>query len=179
MLSPASPIIDHIGVLVPDLEKGAAEWSRVLGYTFTPVARYKSTRYQDFSDSCKHLHDTRFVFSRGGSPRIELLEVTGSGSHGPDRAGLHHLAITRIEDLESDEAEARRLGLSVEARNTDEQDRLLLFFTHLMGVPLEFVSTVPGPVTAEDGSALPVDPVTGRPSILHVPGDLKTEGYRL
>jgi catechol 2,3-dioxygenase-like lactoylglutathione lyase family enzyme len=163
------PLVDHIGVLVFDLDAAVARWEAVLGYRFSPVGRYRTESYVDLSDPCPHRHDVRFVLSYDGPPRIELLEVTGSGTHGPNRVGVHHLALIGHQDLETERSRLTSLGLEVDGENTDDQGRLLLFFAGLDGVPLELVSALPGPTVTENGEPLPVDPATGRRSVLLLP----------
>lgn len=159
-------LVDHVGVLVPDLDAAVHRWSAALGYTFSAVGRYRTDRYVDLAEPCPHRHDARFVLSHDGPPRIELLEVTGSGTHGPDRAGVHHLALVGHEDLESERTRLGSLGLCIDGENTDELGRLLLFFADVEGVPLELVSLLPGPTFTDDGAPLPTDPTTGRRSVL-------------
>lgn len=160
-----APLIDHIGILVPNLEEAIQRWTAVTGYTFSPIARYRTSRYCDHTDREPHDHDARISFSLEGPPRIELMEVTGEGTHGPAQVGVHHLGINGIADPEGRRDELAALGIEEDGVSLDAEGRILLFFTEkqsLDGVRLEFVSTLPGPVVADDGSALPRDPVTGR-----------------
>ncbi|HEY4224338.1 MAG TPA: VOC family protein [Pseudolysinimonas sp.] len=158
-------LIDHVGILVPDLEEAIERWSAATGYTFSPIARYRTPRYSDHSDATPHFHDARMSFSRQGPPQIELLEVTGSGTHGPEQLGIHHLGFRGIDDPAQRLAELEVLGLRSDGLSLDEQGRLLLCFTDkrdLDGIRLELISPLRGPVVADDGRALPIDPATGR-----------------
>lgn len=168
------PLIDHIGILVPDLEAAIAKWSAVTGYTFSPVARYRTDRYVDRSDPQPHFHDTRICFSREGAPYIELMEVTGSGTHGPDQVGVHHFAFRDVADVEARVAECAALGIRTDGRSELEDGRVHLMFTDkrdLDGARLEFISSLPGPTVADDGSPLWVDPATGRKSFWGAPAE--------
>ena len=158
-------LIDHVGVLVPDLEEAIARWSAATGYTFSPIARYRTPRYSDHSDEAPHFHDARMSFSLEGPPKIELLEVTGSGTHGIEQAGIHHLGFRGFDDPAARLAELQLIGIGSDGLSRDEQGRLLLCFTDkrdLDGIRLELISPLRGPVVADDGRELPVDPVTGR-----------------
>jgi catechol 2,3-dioxygenase-like lactoylglutathione lyase family enzyme len=159
------PLIDHIGILVPDLEEAIERWSAATGYTFSPIARYRTSRYRDRHCSALHDHDARISFSLEGPPRIELMEATGEGTHGPAQLGVHHFGFNGVADPEGKMTELASLGIGDDGVSLDEDDRILLWFTDraaLDGVRLEFVSPLPGPVVADDGSALPRDPATGR-----------------
>lgn len=164
----SAPLIEHIGILVPDLEEAIGRWSAATGYTFSPIARYRTTRYQDRSDPSSHFHNARISFSREGPPRIELMEVTGSGTHSAEQVGIHHLAFTGVEDPEARMEELRALGFGDDGRSLLEDGRLHLWFTEkeaLDGIRLEFVSPAPAPLVADDGSPLPRDPETGGPDL--------------
>jgi hypothetical protein len=149
------PLIEHIGVLVPSLEDAIERWERATGYTFSPIARYRTDRYDDSSNHELHHHDTRIAFSQEGPPRIELMEVTGTGTHGPAQLGIHHLGIPRIEDPDG---RAASLSMAVDGRSIDADGNTLLAFTEpaaLDGIRLEFISPLSGPVVADDGRELP------------------------
>jgi catechol 2,3-dioxygenase-like lactoylglutathione lyase family enzyme len=160
-------LIDHIGILVPDLEAAIARWSSVLGYTFSPIARYRTDRYEDQSDPTPHYHDTRISFSAQGPPFIELMEVTGEGTHGPDQVGVHHLAFRDVADVPRRIAECAALGVRDDGKSVLEDGTVHLWFTakdDLDGTRLEFISPILGPTVADDGSPLWIDPTTGRRS---------------
>lgn len=168
------PPVDHIGILVLDLEEAIERYRRLLGVEFSVVGRYRTDRYEDASAQCPHRHDARFVVTRGPGPRLELLEATGEGSHAARFAGVHHLAFTGIADLDAEHDRVAAAGARIEAQNTDAAGRRLLFFTAAeswSGTRLELVSARPGPIVLDDGSPAPVDPRTGRPSVLAAEGD--------
>lgn len=163
-----APLIDHIGILVPDLEDAIERWSRVTGYTFSPIGRYRTDHYADHTDPEPHFHDARISFSREGTPRIELMEVTGNGTHGPAQVGVHHLAIMGVADPEARRAELAADGVEIDGCAFTPDGRILLMFTDkavLDGVRMEYISPIPGPVVADDGSELWRDPATGRGSL--------------
>ena len=159
--------IDHIGILVDDLESAILRWSETLGCEFSPIGRYQSTSYVDTADGAAHAHDARFSVSQTTSPYIELLEVTGTGSHAPDRAGFHHLAI-RVESAESESARLALRGIRTAAHSREPDGRMHICFTDardLDGISLEYISDFPGPIVLDDGSAVWRDPATARASL--------------
>lgn len=165
----ALPAVDHLGILVLDLEEAVERYRRLLGVEFSPVGRYRTERYEDGSEPCPHRHDARFAVTRGAAPRLELLEATGEGTHAARHAGPHHLAFTGLDDLDAARDRALAAGARAEAQNTDAAGRRLLVFLAAepwSGARLELVSSLPGPIVLDDGSPAPVDPRTGRPSVL-------------
>lgn len=160
-----NPLIEHVGILVPDLEEGIRRWSHATGYTFSPIRRYRTERYVDHSDGTPHFHDARISFSLEGPPRIELMEVTGTGTHGPAEVGIHHLGMRGIDDPVG---RASMLGLAHDGVSVDDEQRALLCFTdkrELDGIRLEFIAPLPGPLVSDSGAALPLDPESGRPDL--------------
>ena len=166
------PLIEHIGILVPDLEEAIERWSVVTGYTFSPIGRYRTERYADHSDETPHHHDARIAFSLEGPPRIELMEVTGEGTHGPAQLGIHHLGIQNVADPEAQREALAAKGVPIDGCSFDAEGRILLMFTDksiLDGIRIEFISPLPGPLVADDGSELWRDPVTGKASLWGAP----------
>jgi hypothetical protein len=167
-----APLIEHIGILVPDLEEAIERWSAVTGYTFSPIGRYRTERYSDHTDETPHPHDARIAFSLEGPPRIELMEVTGTGTHGPEQLGIHHLGIQNVASPEAKREELAANGVLVDGCSFDAEGRILLMFTDktaLDGIRIEFISPLPGPLVADDGSPLWRDPVTGKASLWGAP----------
>lgn len=165
-MKPATALIDHIGILVPKLEAAIERWSAVTGYEFSPIARYRTTNYSDFSDRNVHAHDTRISFSREGTPFIELMEVTGSGTHGPAQLGVHHIGF-RVDDVEERIGVCAALGIGLDGQSFTPDGRTHLAFTDpgaLDGLRLEFIAPFPGPTVRDDGGELWLDPSTGRKS---------------
>ena len=164
--------IDHIAFIVPELEEAIERWTRVLGYEFAPITRYRTDHYIDRDNPEPHLHDARKTISRQGLPRIELLEATGTGTHSAQFAGPHHLGVRGISNPEALLEELRTRGVDDDGRSIGPNGELLLFFTApeaLDGMRIEFVSTIPGPVVSDDGRPLPIDPDTGRPDVWAAP----------
>lgn len=166
--SPVPPgLIDHIAFLVPDLEAAIERWSAVTGYTFSPIGRYRTRDYRDHSDPEPHFHDSRISFSREGPPFIELMSISGTGTHGPDELGPHHIAFRGIADVPGRIAECAALGIRQDGQAVMPDGRTHLWFTDkrdLDGIRLEFIAPFAGPTVADDGSPLWTDQ-SGRPSL--------------
>ena len=173
-----APLIEHVGILVPNIEEAIELWTRITGYTFSPIGRYRTDRYVDSSDESPHHHDARMSFSKEGPPRIELLEVTGEGTHGPEQLGVHHLAFMGTKDPAGRMRDLAELGVGGDGTVYDDQGRVLLCFTDkadLGGVRIECVSPLPAPTVADDGGLLWVDPATGRNSLWGPPVDAEAD----
>jgi catechol 2,3-dioxygenase-like lactoylglutathione lyase family enzyme len=173
MTSMTAPLIDHIGILVPDLEHAIEKWSTVLGYTFSPIGRYRTSKYVDQHQPEWHFHDARISFSKQGPPYIELMEATGDGTHSLEQLGVHHFGI-RGSDTRARQDQLCALGIETDGESWNDDGELLLFFTDkgaMDGVRLEYISPLPGPTVADDGSKLWTDPATGRHSLWGPPQD--------
>jgi len=162
------PLIHHIGILVPDIEKAIERWSAATGYTFSEIHRYRTDRYVDSSDPQPHHHDARISFSKEGPPYIELMEFHGNGTHSASQGeGFHHFGIMDHPDVERRMRELAELGFRDDGRSLGEDGRVLLWFTDkndLNGMRLEYVSPDPQPVVRDDGSE-PYRDTSGRPSL--------------
>ena len=165
-----APLIDHIGILVADLEAAIARWEAATGYTFSPIGRYRTDGYSDASDTEPHRHDARFAISREGAPQVELLEVTGTGTHSAAHLGPHHLAV-RVASAEDEADRVRSLGHGIDtwARMPDGAMHICFTQRDALGIPLEFISAFPGPIVHDDGSQPWRDPETGRASLWGAP----------
>jgi catechol 2,3-dioxygenase-like lactoylglutathione lyase family enzyme len=169
-----SPLIHHIGILVPDLEAAMDKWGRVLGYSFSPIGRYRTHRYCDHSDPELHFHDARISFSLEGPPHIELMEATGTGTHAAAQLGVHHFGFPGTPDTKARMAELAELGIGADGQSFNADGELLLWFTQkaaMDGVRLEYISPLPGPTVADDGSELWHDPQTGRHNLWGPPDE--------
>lgn len=157
-------LIDHIGILVADLEKAITTWEAATGYTFGPIGRYRTDRYRDHSDSQPHAHDARIAFSQQGPPYIELMEFHGAGTHAATEGeGFHHFGFLDYPDAHEKMTEMEAIGFRRDGESLDESGRTILWFTDkrdLNGVRLEFVSAAAQPVVADDGTELAVPLVT-------------------
>ncbi|WP_285362800.1 VOC family protein [Microbacterium sp. LMC-P-041] len=154
-------LIEHIGVLVDDLETAIARWESVMGYTFGPICRYRTDSWIDSSQAGPHHHDARLAFSNEGPPRIELMEVTGSGTHGPSQRGIHHFGIVQIDEADELRRSFIERGIAVDGASLDEAGRAILWFTDpeaLDGIRLEFVGVEPQPAFSDDGDPLVIGP---------------------
>jgi methylmalonyl-CoA/ethylmalonyl-CoA epimerase len=95
-------ILDHIGIVVPTLERGLDQWERLFGY-------------QKNSDVVLNMRQkVRVVFlSRKNSVTIKLIEPSGPDSPVYQAArrggGLHHLCF-RCDDLEAEIPVLQRQG---------------------------------------------------------------------
>lgn len=72
----------HVGILVPNVEAAAADFSARLGLEFEP------TRTGQVASG----EEMRYRYSLQGPPYLELVEMTGEGIWAPEGAGLHHIA---------------------------------------------------------------------------------------
>lgn len=169
MTARMSPLtIDHIGFLVADLEDAIERWSIATGFTFSPIARYRTQTWTDSSDPQPHWHDARISFSREGSPAIELMEFHGEGTHSEKEGeGFHHIAFMNVTDIEERQQQLALLGFSSNGQAVDEDGNVILWFTDkkdLDNVRLEYVSADPQPIVADDGEPLPPDE-QGKPDL--------------
>ena len=164
--------IDHIGILVADLEQGIKRWGDATGYRFSPITRYKTDRYVDRTNPAPHHHETRTSMSWQGPPYIELLEVSGTGTHGPDQLGVHHIGF--VQDGQEEACAVLRelaaMGIPDDGRSLDTEGLPLLWFTApeaLDGIRLEIIAPVGQPVVDERGRRIAVDE-SGRPRIWEI-----------
>ncbi|MCR2808375.1 MULTISPECIES: VOC family protein [unclassified Microbacterium] len=163
-----APLIHHIGFLVADLEAAIAHWSKVTGYTFSPIARYRTERYADASNPEPHWHDARISFSLEGPPHIELMEFHGAGTHAvTEGEGFHHLGFMNTPDIEARMAQMQAMGFTVNGQSIDENGHVVLWFTDkadLGNVRLEYVSADPQPIVDDSGALLELDS-DGKPDL--------------
>jgi hypothetical protein len=160
------PLIDHLAFLVEDLEEARERWGRVLDYEFGPITRYRTDRWVDRTqDGAPHLSDVRVSFSVQGPPFIELMEISGAGTHGPDEGpGFHHLGFSNFADADGHLARLAALGIGHDGQSLDENGRSILWFTEkkdLNGVRLEFVAPEPQPIVTDDGEPITTGPDGG------------------
>jgi catechol 2,3-dioxygenase-like lactoylglutathione lyase family enzyme len=151
-------LIDHIGVLVENLEEAIDKWQRATGYTFGEIGRYRTERYRDHSNNEPHAHDARIAFSHEGPPFIELMEFHGEGTHSAKEGeGFHHFGFLDYPNAHERIAEMAAAGFRHDGESLDESGRTILWFTDkrdLNGVRLEFVDPAPQPVVADGGGEL-------------------------
>ncbi|GMA90222.1 hypothetical protein GCM10025869_07510 [Homoserinibacter gongjuensis] len=169
MTTPVQPlVIDHIGFLVENLEEAIERWSVATGYTFSPIARYRTQSWVDDSNPEPHWHDARISFSKEGSPAIELMEFHGEGTHSArEGEGFHHIAFMNVTDIQERKQQMAQLGFSNNGQAIDENGNVILWFTEkkdLNNVRLEYVSADPQPIVADNGDALAPD-AAGKPDL--------------
>lgn len=83
-------LLNHVGILVPDIEAAIDHYSKTLGATFLPATKAQFARVEedDSSGPC----DLWLTFSTNGPPHIELLQATGTGVWRAEQGfGLHHI----------------------------------------------------------------------------------------
>lgn len=165
---PTPLVIDHIGFLVENLEEAIERWSVATGYTFSPIARYRTQTWTDSSNPEPHWHDARISFSKEGSPAIELMEFHGEGTHSAKEGeGFHHIAFMNVTDIEERKAQLSALGFSHNGQAIDEEGNVILWFTDktdLNNVRLEYVSADPQPIVDDSGAPLAPDE-NGKPNL--------------
>lgn len=153
--------IHHIGFLVRNLESAIEAWQKVTGYTFQPIARYRTGLWEDSWNTTPHESDVRLAFSLEGPPHIELMEFSGEGTHSVERGEtVHHFGFANIADVDAQLAHLRELGIGVNGRTLTEDHRTILAFIEpddFMGVRLEYVGQDEQPVFSDDGRRLRID----------------------
>lgn len=86
-------MIDHVGLLVADLEEARRLYADVLGWTLERELRSEELGL-----------DAAFFRPAGGGAMVELIELTVEGKRAPVIAstapGLDHIAV-RVDDLEA------------------------------------------------------------------------------
>lgn len=94
----------HIGIAVPDLEKGKKELSEVFGLRWRPARARKLTLADAAGRPCEV--ECHVVFSLGGPFAVEVWQaIPGTPLDMPESGGVHHIGYW-VDDLA---AEAKRL----------------------------------------------------------------------
>ncbi len=144
--------IDHINIVVADLERSLAFYTGVLGFTKTREAELEG----EWIDRIVGLRGVKaraaFIVSPGGEPRIELLcyeRPSGAACAENSRAntrGLRHIAL-RVDDMAAMVARLRAAGVVLFSEpvrvppgvvRDDAGEKSLLYFLDPDGVILEF-----------------------------------------
>ena len=95
----------HIGIAVPDLEKGKTELGEVFGLRWGP-ARVRKLTLADAA-GLPYEVECHVVFSQGGPFAVEVWQaIPGTPLDMPEAGGVHHIGYW-VDDLA---AEAKRLG---------------------------------------------------------------------
>jgi catechol 2,3-dioxygenase-like lactoylglutathione lyase family enzyme len=133
------PTYFHIGVIVPDLDRAAADFSRVLGLTFTDPA---VVHVPWFVDPTPHEHTVHAVFSEDGPPYYELIQAAGDGIFSAREAGQ----ILYLGMWESDMAGRMRTlqenGIGIDAQLKASEDAVpfcIITKPDVLGIRLEYV----------------------------------------
>jgi hypothetical protein len=122
------PTLDHVGIVVPDLETAMGDLAAQLGIEFAIVFDDDlPVREPDRADRAIHL---RIAYSPQ-RPALELIEAVPGTPWSPDRVGLHHLGFF-VDDLP---AEGERLGEScpIEICGRDAVGNVPTTFTYHTG----------------------------------------------
>jgi hypothetical protein len=122
------PTLDHVGIVVPDLETAMGDVAAQLGIEFVIVFDDDlPVREPGRADRSIHL---RIAYSPQ-RPALELIEAAPGTPWSPDRVGLHHLAFF-VDDLP---AEGERLGDScpIEICGRDADGNVPTTFTYHTG----------------------------------------------
>ena len=89
------PTLDHVGIVVPDLEAAIEDLSAQLGFQFAIVFDDDlEVREPGGTDRAIHL---RIAYS-SQPPALELIEAAPGTPWAPERVGLHHVAYF-VDDL--------------------------------------------------------------------------------
>ena len=143
--------IDHVNIVVSDLERSVRFYTEVLGFRKTADVQMEG----DWIEAIVGLRGVKglvaFVELPGGGPRIELLQyVTPSGAVLPENSrantqGLRHIAF-RVEDIASFANRLRAAGVTLFSKPVlvpagvvkfAAGDKRLLYFLDPDGVILE------------------------------------------
>lgn len=129
-------VLDHIGIVVPQLEEGISQWAQLFGYS-QMTAPVINTRQK-----------VRVVFlSKEGSSTVKLIEPTDESSPAYRFArrggGLHHLCF-RCADINAAMERLRSLGLHVlsepQPGEAFEGERIAFFYAK-QGLNIEIIDT--------------------------------------
>ena len=126
------------GLIVPDLERAAREFSDSLGLIWASV---------QVAELCLQIGGTRenvklpFVYSRSGPPYLELLQAQPEGYYAlPEGGGIHHVGMW-VDDLAEASAGLAARGMPREAAGVQDGrcPALFAFHTNPHGLRLELV----------------------------------------
>lgn len=143
--------IDHINIVVTDLERSVRFYTEVLGFTKTKDAYLEG----EWIDRIVGLRGVKaraaFIVAPAGEPRIELLEYAappGESTAENSRAntiGLRHIAL-RVDNMDTMVAQLRAAGVNVFSDPVrvpggvvrhDAGEKTLVYFLDPDGVILE------------------------------------------
>lgn len=110
--------VDHINIVVADLERSVRFYTEVLGFTKTKEAYLEGEWIERIVGLSGVKARAAFVVAPAGEPRIELLcYFTPAGAAYPDNSrantlGLRHIAL-RVDDMKAMVAKLRADGVTV------------------------------------------------------------------
>jgi Glyoxalase/Bleomycin resistance protein/Dioxygenase superfamily len=117
--------IDHVGIVVPNLEPAMEQLGEQLGYEIRIVFDQELPVVLRHGGS-RDVHLRIAVTTQ--IPRLELIEAAPGTPWSADSIGLHHLAFY-AEDLRAD-SETLETTCPIEVRGRDEHGDLTLFTYH-------------------------------------------------
>jgi catechol 2,3-dioxygenase-like lactoylglutathione lyase family enzyme len=143
--------VDHINIVVSDLERSVAFYTEVLGFSETRRATLEGAWVEKIV-GLEGVHaKVAYVVAPGGEPRLELLQYvspkgeTIAACSTPNTLGLRHIAF-RVEDIEATCAKLRESGAKVFSDpvivpagvvSHDAGEKVLCYFLDPDGVLLE------------------------------------------
>lgn len=108
--------VDHINIVVSDLERSVRFYTEVLGFQETRRATLQG-EWVETIVGLKGVHaKVAYVVAPGGEPRLELLQYLSPagdsipGCSAPNTIGLRHIAF-RVADIEATCARLREAGV--------------------------------------------------------------------
>jgi len=122
------PTLDHVGIVVPDLEAAMSDLAAQLGFEFVVVFD-DDLEVREPADADRAIH-LRIAYSPQ-RPALELIEAAPGTPWAPDRVGLHHLAFT-VDDL-SAESELLAVACPIEICGRDAGGNVPTTFTYHTG----------------------------------------------
>lgn len=144
--------IDHINIVVGDLERSVTFYTELLGFTETKRVHMEGAWIEEIVGLKDVTADVVFVVAPAGEARLELLQYhTPAGApHGPNASpntpGLRHLAL-RCDDIAAAAARLKAAGVTLFAERPvtvpegvvrhDAGRKQLLYFLDPDGVILE------------------------------------------
>ncbi|MCA9411216.1 MAG: VOC family protein [Candidatus Omnitrophica bacterium] len=143
--------VDHINIVVKDLERSVRFYTEVLGLLEKKRAHLEGDWIERIVGLSGVSADVAYVEAVGGAPRIELLQYLSPKGESlpqcskPNTTGLRHIAF-RVEDIHSmakriEQGGGKLFGPPVSVPNTvirhDDGQKILCYFLDPDGVLLE------------------------------------------
>ncbi len=143
--------IDHINIVVADLERSIKFYTELLGFKLIRTAHLQGDWIEQVVGLKNVSADVAYVIAPAGEPRIELLHYKSPpGQHVPENSiantrGLRHLAF-RVKDIHPLVQRLKQAGVRLFGEPVtvpagvvrhDAGDKTLIYFTDPDGVILE------------------------------------------